>query len=681
MTILTVGTNAQFQTIHAAVAASQDGDTIYVQAGTYTNDVATINHKISIIGVGGMVKMVATKPLPNDKGFFIVNNDATIDHFEFSGAKSSAYNGAGIRYQGGTLTVTNSYFHDNENGILAIPTIRGTGTVIIDHSEFAHNGHGDGQSHNMYIGPVDTFQITNSYTHDAVVGHEIKTRALNNIITNNRIDDGNGTASYSIDITKGGNALVADNVIRQGPNSQNHIMIAYMSNINKPTGVWSNGHLTVENNVFINAQIGKATGVTNFGADPVTLDNNTVYGLTSAQLAKGLLGVSPVLTNNHLMATAAPAVDTAHPWSASTLDNIVSVGIGDDVLVGTAQKDLFVGGVGQDVFVITPGGGSDVIADFNAGAGAGDVVQLQGTSFKSFAQVQAAMTQHGTDVQLDLGKGEILTFKDVNVGDFAADDFTFTSPAATSGAGMSGTSSLTTPTFTTGYVQVQSFDLETTDKAINTISGSDLKNDLLKGTSGADMLDGKKGADTMQGGLGDDHYIVDNAKDVVTEKAGEGIDLVRSTIASYTLGANVENLTLGGTAAQSGYGNALNNILIGSSGDSLYGMGGDDILNAGKGGLLLSGGTGHDIFEFDTPSALSKITDFTVGQDLLDLSTAMRKYTGSDPVADHALSMRSDGHGGTIIAIDPTHTGTMVDLVDVQNVAPTALHMGYDYIF
>ncbi|HCZ16815.1 MAG TPA: type I secretion protein, partial [Candidatus Accumulibacter sp.] len=75
---------------------------------------------------------------------------------------------------------------------------------------------------------------------------------------------------------------------------------------------------------------------------------------------------------------------------------------------------------------------------------------------------------------------------------------------------------------------------------------------------------------------GNDTYVIDNTGDVVTENAGEGADLVRSSV-SYTLTANVENLTLTGTSALNGTGNTLNNVLTGNSGNN-----------------VLSGGTGAD---------------------------------------------------------------------------------------
>jgi hypothetical protein len=172
-----------------------------------------------------MVNMVATGNIPNDKGILIVNTDATIDHFEFSGAKGASGNDAGIRYQGGALTLTNSYFHDNQNGLLAAPSA--TGTITIDNSEFANNGIGDGYTHNLYVNSIAKLTITDSYFHDAVVGHEIKSRAAETVITNTRIIDNNSTSSYSIDMPNGGKATLSGNVIQQGPNGDNPNIIAY----------------------------------------------------------------------------------------------------------------------------------------------------------------------------------------------------------------------------------------------------------------------------------------------------------------------------------------------------------------------------------------------------------------------------------------------------------------------
>ena len=81
--------------------------------------------------------------------------------------------------------------------------------------------------HNIYIGKIAKFTITNSYIHDAIVGHEIKSRAAVTTIENNRIVDGTGNASYSIDLPNSGIALVKNNLIQQGPNSENRTIVSY----------------------------------------------------------------------------------------------------------------------------------------------------------------------------------------------------------------------------------------------------------------------------------------------------------------------------------------------------------------------------------------------------------------------------------------------------------------------
>ena len=121
-------------------------------------------------------------------------------------------------------------------------------------------------------------------------------------------------------------------------------------------------------------------------------------------------------------------------------------------------------------------------------------------------------------------------------------------------------------------------------------------NDTLQGGLGNDLLDGGTGTDTMQGGTGNDTYVVDVTGDVVTEMANEGIDTVQSNV-TYTLGANVENLTLTGTAAISGTGNALDNIITGNgANNTLSGGAGNDRLDGALGSDTMIGGTGDDTY-------------------------------------------------------------------------------------
>ena len=129
-------------------------------------------------------------------------------------------------------------------------------------------------------------------------------------------------------------------------------------------------------------------------------------------------------------------------------------------------------------------------------------------------------------------------------------------------------------------------------------TGNNADNRLV-GNRGNNTLDGGAGADTLIGGEGDDIYIVDNLKDVVIEKDSEGTDTVRASV-SWTLGANLENLELTGSANLSGSGNELDNRLIGNDGNNtLNGGAGNDYLDGGKGQDKLIGGTGNDTYIVD----------------------------------------------------------------------------------
>ena len=283
MSILTVGAGQTFITLSAAIAASHDGDVIQVRAGTYTNDFATIDTRITIEGVGGMVHLLATVSPPNGKAILVTNTDVTLTNLEFSGAQVPDNNGAGIRYQGGNLTINNCFFHDNQDGLLSAADP--LGSITINNSEFSHNGAGDGFSHNLYVGAIGTLTINGSYFHDAVVGHEIKSRALTTIIQNSTIADGpTGTASYSIDLPNGGNATITGNVIEQGPLSRNPAIIHFGGEGTPYAG----SSLLVSNNKILNDLSSPSTAaILNQTAITVDFTNNQVFGLTPAQIANG----------------------------------------------------------------------------------------------------------------------------------------------------------------------------------------------------------------------------------------------------------------------------------------------------------------------------------------------------------------------------------------------------------
>jgi Ca2+-binding RTX toxin-like protein len=125
------------------------------------------------------------------------------------------------------------------------------------------------------------------------------------------------------------------------------------------------------------------------------------------------------------------------------------------------------------------------------------------------------------------------------------------------------------------------------------VVGNGLANRIV-GNVGDDTLDGGSGRDTLTGGFGSDTYVVDNLLDQVVEYQNQGVDTVKASVNNYVLTANVENLTLIGSAL-AGTGNNLNNILMGNSlNNVLNGGDGDDTLEGGLGNDILTGGNGSD---------------------------------------------------------------------------------------
>lgn len=294
--------------------------------------------------------------------------------------------------------------------------------------------------------------------------------------------------------------------------------------------------------------------------------------------------------------------------TGNAANNVITGNSGANVLNGGAGDDTMAGGSGNDTYVVDSSG--DVVIE---GAGAGtDLVQsavdytlsdnvekltLTGTAGINGTGNALANTltgNAGSNV-LDGGAGN-----DKLVGGAGNDTYVVDSTGdvvtESASAGTDTVLSSLTLTLASNVENLTLVGLLTINGTGNTLAN------VLKGNAAANTLSGGAGIDTMAGGAGDDTYVVDAIGDAIVENVTEGIDLVQSGV-SYTLAANVENLTLTGTSAINGTGNSMDNVLVGNSANNaLTGGAGNDRLDGGSGTDTMIGGAGNDTYAVNVSS-------------------------------------------------------------------------------
>ena len=377
------------------------------------------------------------------------------------------------------------------------------------------------------------------------------------------------------------------------------------------------------------------------------------------------------LTNTVAYSITGNALDNVLTGNAAA--NTLNGGAGNDTLNGLAGNDTMIGGAGNDIYTIDVT--TDVITEnLNEGTDLVNVaVTTAGGTYTVAANVENAtltntvaynltgnalnniLTGNAAANVLDGGAGADTMIgglgNDTYVVDNVGDVVTETSTLATEIDLVQSSISYALGT------NVENLTLTGT-AAINA-TGNTLNN-TLTGNTGNNILDGGIGADTMLGGTGNDTYVVDNIGDVVTESStlATEIDTVQASI-SYTLGANVEKLTLTGTTAINGTGNTLANTITGNAADN--------VLNGLAGNDTMIGGLGNDTYTIDVLTDV--ITEnLNEGTDLVNVAvtTAGGTYTVAANVENATLTN----------TVAYSITGNALDNVLTGNAAANTLNGG-----
>ncbi|WP_346881941.1 T9SS type A sorting domain-containing protein [uncultured Algibacter sp.] len=324
-TVFKVGSTRVYKTPNALYSANivQDGDTIEIDAETYTGlDCLAVweNNNLIIKGVGGRPHLIADGMNILGKGIWVCAGDnITVENIEFSGAVVLDKNGAGIRLDGAGLTVKQCYFHDNENGIL-------TGNapmsdILVEFTEFANNGFGDGFSHNIYVNRINRLTFRYNYSHHAKVGHNLKSRARENIIMYNRImDEDTGNSSRLIDLPNGGFSIIMGNLLMQGENAINENLVGF----GLEGFIYIFNALYVVNNTMVNKRATSSVFLdTDSGTNTLDVRNNifagtgtVLNGATATNMANNF--IDPIIANagfineanyDYKLTSSSPAID------------------------------------------------------------------------------------------------------------------------------------------------------------------------------------------------------------------------------------------------------------------------------------------------------------------------------------------------------------------------------------
>lgn len=255
--VLDVGPGKPYATPSAAARVAQAGDVVRIAAGSYRGDVATWSaSNLTLCGVGGRARLYADGRSAGGKAIWVVAGaNTTIDSVDFHDARVPDNNGAGIRaeHKSGELRVLNSGFYDNQNGILSAA---GPVSITIEGSEFARSDTGTTAAlgHNLYIGRIDRLTVRSSFFHEAVRGHNLKSRARVSVVDNSYFMDGpGGRSSYLTDFPDGGQVTLRGNLLHKGPLADNPTAVAFGA---ESMSAWPVNTLELSHNTLVMTRSG-----------------------------------------------------------------------------------------------------------------------------------------------------------------------------------------------------------------------------------------------------------------------------------------------------------------------------------------------------------------------------------------------------------------------------------------
>lgn len=245
--VIAVGPAGALATLEEALARARDGDVVELLAGEYPGGLLIDRRKLTLRGLGKVVVKGDGKAGPAKALWTVRGGEVTIEGIQFRGMRSQDSAGAGIRQEGGKLTLRKVECFDNEYGVLALNDEQAELTIDSSVIGAAPKVVG-GLYHLLNVGRIGKLTVTGSRFQQGFEGHLIRSRARETTLAYNFIHDSlRGGASYEIEIAAGGLATVIGNVIGQGADSQNPVVLAYGTE----GKAWERNELRVVHNTFV----------------------------------------------------------------------------------------------------------------------------------------------------------------------------------------------------------------------------------------------------------------------------------------------------------------------------------------------------------------------------------------------------------------------------------------------